>query len=61
MSQAPCRPPRVVDVPVSSMMQAREFEQCYKDAYSNIDRAITLCTENKHEEVGDTYNINPLP
>ena len=49
MSEAPARPPRMVDQ--SGFTSALDFEHNYKEAYANIDKAITLVTENKHEEV----------
>uniref|UniRef100_A0A2P2I2L0 Spartin-like n=1 Tax=Hirondellea gigas TaxID=1518452 RepID=A0A2P2I2L0_9CRUS len=59
MSEAPCRPPRSSDAPpitaVTALTEAEEFERCYKDAYSNIDRAITLVTENKHEQASSLF------
>ena len=34
-------------------MDSTQFEQCCRDAHHNIDLAITLTTENRHEAVSE--------
>ena len=64
MSAAPARPPRSADA-TKIFTSGQEFEQLYKDAYQRIDKAITLVTENKHQEVShlnfiDFFNVLSL-